>query len=500
MTAKAPRIEVQLNRENDMRSTDHGRSIDGRSIHRRGFLNSATLAGAAALAPQVVHAEPAPSQPPLQLAQAGAGPSPTSPITVKSTDRLAGSGISYAYAVKAGPFIFLNGHEAYDFEQGLAPEVEGPPGFALAGRPPLRREADYILKRMRAILKELGSDLPQTVRVDQYYTKGAAVSAYHLARFAEFGDYIAPSTSIIMERCFTARTNTHASLLAVVPAPGWDIQKITLPGQPISASGYNPAVVANDFVFVAGNMAQENGELPPSVRIRPTAQWGGQTGFRRQVAYVIKQRLEPSLKAAGSALEHSLKAQAYIRGVENFPDFMDVWSQHFRDIPCALTVAPAKDYATTEGMIEINLIALKTGASRGKQVVAIDIPALATLGPCVRAGELVFPSGLLPVGSDGLVPAAGQAAAFDGLSLAGQAQGALLMSYAEATCKAVGVTMRNVVRAQYFMTDMREFAGVAAAWSDRYGKTPHPFASVQVPAPLPPSGAVVTADFWIYAE
>jgi enamine deaminase RidA (YjgF/YER057c/UK114 family) len=321
-----------------------------------------------------------------------------------------------------------------------------------------------------------------------------------LARFAEFGGYIAPSTSIIMDRCFTTRTNTHVSLLAVVPTPGWEIQKITLPGQPISASGYNPAVVTNDFVFVAGNMAlQDNGELPPAVRIRPTAQWGGQTGFRRQVAYCIKERLEPSLKAAGSELQNCVKAQAYIRGGENFPDFMDVWSQHFRDIPCALTVVPAKDYASTEGMIEINLIALKSGSTRRKQVVDVDIPALATTGPCVRAGELVFPSGLLPVGRDGTVPSAGQGSAFDGLALAGQTQGALLMSYAETVCRAVGVSMRNVVRAQYFMTDMREFAGVTAAWSDRYGKQPHPFAAIQVPGPLPPSATVVTGDFWIYA-
>src|SRR5436190_6346546 len=169
---QAPRIRDQHCREDDMRSTGHQRwtnepSIDRRSIDRRGFLNSATLAGAAALAPHVAHAQAAPSQPPVHLAQAGAPTAaPASPITVKSTDRLAGSGISYAYAVKAGPFIFLNGHEAYDFEKGLAPEVEGPPGFALAGAPPLRREADHILKRMRAILKELGSDLPQTVRVD----------------------------------------------------------------------------------------------------------------------------------------------------------------------------------------------------------------------------------------------------------------------------------------------------------------------------------------------
>jgi enamine deaminase RidA (YjgF/YER057c/UK114 family) len=476
-------------------------SMTQRSLNRRRFFNGLSAAGATALVPPVAYGQPSSSEPRTQLAQAGAGVSGASPaIVMKSVERLAGTSVSLAYAVKAGPFIFLNGHEGYDFEKGLAPEVEGPPGFPLSGRPPLRREADHILRRMRTILKEFGSDLTETVRVDQYYTKGAAVSAYHLARFAEFGGYIAPSTSIIMDRCFTTHTNTHVSLLAVVPAPGWEIQKITLSGQPISASGYNPAVVANDFVFVAGNMALlDSGELPPAVRIRPTAQWGGQTGFRRQVAYCIKERLEPSLKAAGSELQHCLKAQAYIRGGENFPDFMDVWSQHFRDIPCALTVVPAKDYASNEGMIEINLIALKSGSTRKKQVVDIDIPALATTGPCVRAGELVFPSGLLPVGRDGRVPSAGQAAAFDGLALAGQTQGALLMSYAESVCRAVGASMRNVVRAQYFMTDMREFAGITAAWSDRYGKQPHPFATVQVPGPLPPSGAVVTGDFWIYA-
>jgi enamine deaminase RidA (YjgF/YER057c/UK114 family) len=420
----------------------------------------------------------------VQLAQAGgtAAAAPASAPTVKSVGRLAGSADSFAYAVKAGPWIFLNGHEAYDFERGLAPEVEGPPGHRLSGRPPLRREAEYILRRMRAILT------------------GQAVHAYHLARFSEFGSYIPPSTSIIMERCFTARTNIHTSMLAIVPAQDWTIEKITLPGQAISASGYNPAVVVNDFVFVAGNQAlRENGDLGPGVAVPPTRNWGGQNAFRRQVHYVIKERLEPSLKAAGSALEQSLKAQVYIRGVNNFPDFMDVWSQYFRDIPCAVTLAPAKDYSSIESMLEINLIALKNGAARRKQVVEVDIPALASYGPCVRAGELVFPSGLMALSRDGRVPASDDAAAFDAIGLAGQAQGALIHSYAEAVCKAVGVPMGNVVRAQYFLTDIRDFAGVAAAWADRYGKQPHPFATVQVPGPLPSSGAGVIGDFWIYA-
>src|SRR5262249_57283819 len=142
----------------------------------------------------------------------------------------------------------------------------------------------------------------------------------------------------------------------------------------------------------------------------------------------------------------------------NFADFMDVWSQYCRDIPCALTLVPAKDYSSTESMLEINLIALKTGAARKKQVVAVDVPALASYGPCLRAGELVFPSGVMAVDRDGRVPAAGGAAEFDGLGLAGESQGGLIHAYAEAVCKAVGVSMGNVVRSPCFLTDLPYFA------------------------------------------
>jgi enamine deaminase RidA (YjgF/YER057c/UK114 family) len=476
------------------------KSAASRSNRRNFLVQSATLT-AAVLMPGA-KAQSRETNAMVELAQAGtsAAAAPSSTLAVKSVERLVGSSRRFAYAVKAGPWIFLNGHEAFDFAHGLAGQVEGPPDNRLSGRPPLRREADYILQRMRATLKEFGSDLPNAVRVDQYYTQGQAVHAYHLARFAEFGSYIPPSTSIIMERCFARHTNIHTSMIAVVPGADWTIEKIALPGQAISASGYSPAVVVNDFVFVAGNQAvKEDGALAPGVGIPSVRNWGGQNAFRRQVHYVIKERLEPSLKAAGSSLERSLKAQVYIRGVNNFPDFLDVWSQYFRDIPCALTLVPAKDYSSTESMLEINLIALKNGAARTKQVVAVDIPAFASYGPCLRAGELVFPSGMMAVDRDGRVPAADAAADFDALDLAGESQGGLIHAYAEAVCKAVGVSMGNVVRAQYFLTDLRDFGGIAAAWVDGYGRQPHPFAAVQVPGPLPPTGATAVADFWIYA-
>ena len=75
---------------------------------------------------------------------------------VKSVEHLVGTAVPFAYAVKAGPWIFLTGHEAFDFAGGITEAVAGPPGFLLFGRPRWRREGDFILQRMRRILQEFG--------------------------------------------------------------------------------------------------------------------------------------------------------------------------------------------------------------------------------------------------------------------------------------------------------------------------------------------------------
>lgn len=68
------------------------------------------------------------------------------------------------------------------------------------------------------MLGEFGSDLSHAIRLDQYYPVPRAVASYHLARHAEFGDYIPPSTSVVMERCFAA---------GIPPGSGIEIRKQT---------------------------------------------------------------------------------------------------------------------------------------------------------------------------------------------------------------------------------------------------------------------------------
>jgi enamine deaminase RidA (YjgF/YER057c/UK114 family) len=421
-----------------------------------------------------------------------------SALEVKSVASLAGSGIPYAYAVKAGPWIFLTGHEAFDFVTGVD-AAAGPAGYPLYGRPRYRREGDFILQRMRRILQEFGSDLPHGVRLDQYYPSAAPVDPYHLARRAEFGDYIPPSTSVIMQRCFNRAMAISSSLMAVVPSADYTIEKIypsdvTAP----SSSGFVPTITCNDFIFVAGQMATEDHGLDPRAHVPDHARWGG-TEIRKQTEFLIEHKLKPALKAAGSALENSLKAQVYIEKTEDFPDFLDVWSRHFADIACALTVVPTTAFGAVGGIIEINLLALKSDARRVKQVIAADLPAMAAFGPCVRAGDLVFPSGLMALGPDGHIVGKGLSPALDGLAHAAYVQASTIYDYAEALCAAAGASIENLVRAQYFVSAVADFPGIAAAWRVRYGDRPQPFVCIEAPSPMPAPGAAIIADFWIYA-
>ena len=421
-------------------------------------------------------------------------------IEVRAVENLAGTGVPYAYAVKAGPWLFLTGHEAFDFATGHAPEVEGHAGFPDFGAPRLKREAEYILKRMRATLAEFGSDFKHSVRVDQYYPVFEAVRAYQLARHGEFGDYIPPSTSVLMERLFKADSHISMSMIAVTPGKDYEIGKLFPKEVPVPiGSFFVPAITCNDFVLVAGQMATDENALDPAVRLpKEVRNWGGPNAVRRQAEFIIKKRLEPALKAGDSSWQNVLKAQIYVPTAADIPDALDVWHQHVK-APCALTAVPTKGFGFIDGVVEINLLALRDGARRRKEVLKVDLPAMSSYGACIRAGELVFASGLTALGADGHVIGKTQSPAFDALAHSAQVQALAVLASAERICKAAGTGLSNIVRAQYFMRNARKFAGVELAWMSRQGKQPHPFVCVQIPGALPAPGASFTADFWIYA-
>src|SRR5947209_7042 len=134
--------------------------------------------------------------------------------------RIGGTDIVYAQGMRAGSWLFFTGHEASDFETGIAPSVLGKPGLPLGGAPRYRREADYIFKRLAGLIEAEGGDLRHVVRTDQYYPRAECVNPYQRSRKALFKESVAPSTSVLMEELVIGDASIDLSLLAVLPGEG----------------------------------------------------------------------------------------------------------------------------------------------------------------------------------------------------------------------------------------------------------------------------------------
>ncbi len=415
--------------------------------------------------------------------------------------RIAGSDIHFAPGMKAGNWVFLTGVEAVDYGAGLHPAVAGIAGLPHHGLPRNRREGDFICARFKDLLGQAGTSFANTVRLDQYYPTWKAVDPYHLARRAAFGDYIPPSTSVIMEELLTPNADITASLLAVTPGGGREPRRIPTPQVTAPVwSGFVPAVGAGDFVFIAGQMARgADGNPDPRAHVPAHSRWGGYE-IRRQTEYLIREKLMPALQAAGSSPANAVKAQVYLRDIDDTPHFLDVWESQFGARQCALCIVPTNDFGLVPGIIEINLVALIDGGTTRKHVIDGCIPAAMTFGAAaVRAGDLLLCSGMMAVDGGGPIASirAGQGLPYFGTRA--RAQMEYIVDAVRTVCAAGGTTIENVVRIHQFHTDLAEFYPMHRPWQDALAGAPVPFTAVRVPPALPVPACTVMVDPWIYA-
>ena len=268
---------------------------------------------------------------------------PIAPIRIGGTD------IHYAQGMRAGPWLFFTGHEASDFERGIATVVAGKPGLPLDGQARYRREADYVLARLAKLIAAEGGDLRHIVRVDQYYPSALAVNPYQRARKALLKDYVPPSTSVLMEELLVIGANVDLSMLAVLPGEGREPQPARAGGVPVPQhSGFIPSLVCGDYVFVAGQMPNNEAmtALEPAAYRAPNAVWNG-TDIRLQSEFIITGRLKPALEAGGSSLANAIKAQVYLTDINDLPEFMDVWNGYFGANLCAMGERSARRSSST---------------------------------------------------------------------------------------------------------------------------------------------------------
>jgi len=275
--------------------------------------------------------------------------------------------VLYAAGVRAGRWIFATGLN------GLVDYTTGAPSAVMRPRLPhwdtskLRREADQIFRNLDAVMRAGGGGLENAVRLDQHYTSGRAVEAYHDARRVMMKDHIAPSTSTLVEGFLRPRQEIEVHMIGVAPQGEFRPRHIRPGEQQVHpSSGYSLALEAGDYVFVAGRMADGKfGEgLAQEARLPEQHLWKG-LPIRLETEYIIREKIAPALKAAGSSLDNVVKCQVHMRDAADFGSFNDVWSEFFPHEKPATTLVPTATpgFFLSNARIEINTIALKSAAA-----------------------------------------------------------------------------------------------------------------------------------------
>ena len=376
-----------------------------------------------------------------------------------------------------------------------------------AGRPKREKETLRIYENLDAVLRAAGTDRTNLVRTDQYYTTVKAVPPYQQVRREFLSGRIPPSTSIAQRGMLLPGADMTIQALGVIPQAGFEVTHLKheqLAGRP--TSGYSPALTAGDFVFIPGVTSLAVGDEPKrngvaaAALMTEGAQWAGQP-IKLETEFLITRRMVQSLALAGATLDDVVHAQIYLTDPDDYSAFNETWTRHFSKSPPTLDIIPCIPHglAPYDGKIEINVIAMKGGATRKSHVDAGIVTAFAQQPQAVKAGDLLFMSGLMAIDRDGLVPHAAADPKQPYFSSAAEAQAEFIIGNIAKLCEASGTSLRNVVRILQFHTDLAEFYPVYKVWERKLEGRPVPFSAIEVPSPLPVPGATVMIEAWAYA-
>jgi enamine deaminase RidA (YjgF/YER057c/UK114 family) len=391
------------------------------------------------------------------------------------------------------------------FASGLLPSAFGSSARPLSGEPQWTAQFRSLWARAQEVLRAGGSDLSRIVRADQFFTDWRAVPFFHETRRNACGKHIPPSTSVLQAGLLLPRASVAMNLVAVSDdGPG--ITPIFPEGLDLPAtSSFVPVVKTAGLVFVAGLMAAwkegDLGGIAPEAKVPEGHLWKGNR-IQLETEYLVRRKLQVALESAGSSLERVVKAEVFLSDLGDVPAFNQVWARTFGGKVPATTIMTTTQpgFAIVDARIEINLIA----ATEELQVERIEVPGAAP-SVCdghplaVRAGDLLFFSGMVAADDHGLVQGAriDPCEPYFGSSIEGQLE--YLLSIADAACAKAGTRLENVLRIQQAHTSLDDFYPACRQWQKRLPGVPLPISALQVPGELLVPACTVQLDLVVYA-
>ena len=355
--------------------------------------------------------------------------------------------------------MFAAGQIASDDRTGVAAEARIDPAFPYYGSS-IKKQTRYILKQLAATFEAAGTSLEHAVKAHVFHTDLRNFDAFDEA-WREFFANDPPCRATVgiaavpVPGCLVA-----IELTATTPATPAKVFTSAAPRAPVN---YSEVMAAGDLVFAAGQMASDyKTGVPAEAKVDPAFPYYG-SDIKLQTRYILN-NFATTFAAAGTSLDHVIKAHVYLKDLHNFNGFDEVWKEFFKSPPPRTTVG-VPDLLVRDALIEIDLIAAKPSATR--EVIEVpDIPKpLANYAPALRVGNLVFAAGALATDfRTGVAPEARIDPAFPYYGSAIKRETRYILDNLVKTFKAAGTSLDRVVKAQVFLTDLADFDGFDEVW------------------------------------
>lgn len=406
-------------------------------------------------------------------------------------------------AIAADGWVFISGQQASDFRSGIASDALVNQELPLHGSA-VKSQTRHVFRNISAIMQEVGSSIDNIVRIDQFTPDRKHIDGYLETR-NEFITKDRPASTALQMEALTVRDSViQVDCIGIVPRSGFTKTALYTDKVAKPLAGYSVGIKAGAYVFGAGASSTDfkgaasyygvaGTGLAPEARVDPNFWYG--SAIKRQTAYDLH-KLEAYMEAGGTSLKHCVKAQVYLSYMDDYYGFQEAWKEQFGRNPPATTVVPVKGMGIHELRVEINVISVIP--DKGVDIEHIKTKkAPAPLGhepQAVRAGKLVFLSGLMACDADGPVREPFPSPAFPHFGSPAKAQMRAILASAKTICEAAGTSLANVARAQIFYTDFRDLAPSMEVWADAFPKAPPACTLVQVHDRLSVPGCSIIVD------
>jgi len=256
---------------------------------------------------------------------------------------------NYTEAFAVGDLVFAAGQVPSDFKNGVALEARKREGFPYYGSD-IKLQTRYVMENLKKTFEASGSSLDDVVKAQVFLMDLDDFNGFDEV-WREYFKTPPPRTTIGTTGLLVADILVEIDLIGVKSGVERKAIKSSNP-QPLA--NYTEAFVAGGLVFAAGQLASDfQAGVAPEARVDPAFPYYN-SSIKKQTRYILE-HLKTTFEAAGSSLDHVVKAQVFLTDLNEFCAFDEVWREFFKTPPPRTTVGTTG--LLIEGtLIEIDLI------------------------------------------------------------------------------------------------------------------------------------------------